>query len=62
MQFNLLLVGAKCTWCGECADNCTSGALSMVNSLLSWDNNYCSHCGACMENCTENAIRVVKAK
>ena len=63
MSFNLLLIGAKCTLCGECVNACTSGALSKIdNGLLSWDKNYCKQCSKCMEDCTENAIKEVKAK
>ena len=62
MQFNLIAVGIKCTFCGECVNACSSGALSQIDEgLLSWDKNYCNRCGNCMDCCTENAIKMVKA-
>ena len=63
MSFNLLLVGVKCTLCGDCVNACTSGALSQIDmGLLSWDKKYCTYCGECMEHCTENAIKGVGVK
>ena len=58
MDFKLILVGAKCTWCEECSNACPTGALNHVDGLLSWDKNKCSKCETCYDVCTNNAMEV----
>jgi pyruvate formate lyase activating enzyme len=46
----------KCRLCGQCIDNCPSGAISdIVNHAL--DQEKCTLCGECVTNCNYNAIR-----
>ena len=57
-MFELVLRGC-CTWCGECAELCPSGALSFQEELLSWDSATCNKCETCADVCDMDALRCV---
>jgi len=48
-----------CIGCGQCADLCTVGAISMVENVARIDQSLCTMCGLCAELCPEGAIRTV---
>ncbi|MEI6855951.1 YjjW family glycine radical enzyme activase [Psychrilyobacter sp.] len=41
----------KCNSCGVCIDSCSVGALSTVDSKVSWDKKICVECDRCTEIC-----------
>ena len=48
----------KCTNCGECAEVCPTGALTMDGGRLVVRENLCNLCRQCVQACPYNAIRL----
>ena len=48
----------KCVGCGECADVCTFGAITVVDEKAVVDQEICTLCGACVDACPEEAIEM----
>ncbi|MBD3160254.1 MAG: 4Fe-4S dicluster domain-containing protein [Candidatus Lokiarchaeota archaeon] len=47
---------SKCVGCGICAENCPTGAISIVNGKAQIDYSKCENCGVCIKVCSQNAI------
>jgi formate hydrogenlyase subunit 6/NADH:ubiquinone oxidoreductase subunit I len=48
-----------CTGCGVCAENCPTGAVSMVNEKPAFtDAGSCTYCGICEDLCPASAIEL----
>lgn len=45
-----------CITCNRCAKSCESGAITMVNSLPTFDYTKCTACGKCAEVCPTKSI------
>jgi formate hydrogenlyase subunit 6/NADH:ubiquinone oxidoreductase subunit I len=58
----VMLDSSKCTGCGLCAIECTTGALSFSSSVkadvyqLLFKHNLCVACGQCVEVCPEQCL------
>ena len=50
----------KCNGCGECAIDCETNAIQIINGKAVVDNSLCDGLGACVGACPENAITVVE--
>ena len=48
---------SRCTGCGECADTCPEGALSL-NGTPAVDRGRCSGCGSCARICPSGCLRL----
>ena len=44
-----------CTHCGLCVDTCPSGALSMTDGWVSWNQEICTECDTCIQTCRYNS-------
>ncbi len=51
----------ECIHCGQCVPGCPTGALSLVDDKVVWDEGKCIDCGACYKNCPYSASPRVKA-
>ncbi len=49
----------KCTRCEACLENCPTGAISLEDNLIVFDNDVCYGCGECVAICPEHAIKVM---
>lgn len=48
---------SKCTGCGQCADVCPKGAISLnENQKPEINHEICTACGECENNCPSNAL------
>ena len=47
-----------CVGCGECAESCPYGAMSMKAGLPKWDFKACEFCGICSCNCPVDVITI----
>ncbi len=47
----------RCTACGECVEECPSGAISMQENKADIDMEGCIRCGLCHDICPEEAVR-----
>ncbi len=45
----------RCNSCGVCVDNCPVGALSLLDSKISWDKQKCIECDRCTEVCMRDS-------
>jgi len=52
----------KCNGCGECAIDCETNAIQIVNGKAVVDNTLCDGLGACVGACPENAITIVEVE
>ena len=46
-----------CTGCGDCVEECPSGAILLENDAASINMEDCIRCGTCHDLCPEEAIR-----
>jgi NAD-dependent dihydropyrimidine dehydrogenase PreA subunit len=46
-----------CTGCGDCLEECPSGAIFLTNDTAVIDMEKCIRCGSCHEICPEEAVR-----
>ena len=44
-----------CDHCGDCVPGCPSGALTLHEGRVSWQEASCTHCDACLEACPRSA-------
>lgn len=52
---------SKCTFCMECVNTCSTGALTYESKVCFAHNAYeCSYCEVCMDVCSENAIQILE--
>ena len=51
---------ATCIGCGTCADNCTQGAISVIQGKATVDQSRCTGCGVCLVVCGTGAVREVE--
>ena len=49
-------VGESCVGCGECADHCPMGNITMENGKPRWHGE-CTNCMSCYHRCPQNAIQ-----
>jgi ferredoxin len=49
-----------CAGCGECADDCPFGAISVDNGYAVVDGAACMGCGVCVAHCPQEAITLVR--
>ena len=45
----------KCVGCGGCIDLCPSIAISMIDDLVTIDDQLCTECGICVKVCPMKA-------
>ena len=45
-----------CSGCGNCADTCPTGAISLAWGTARIDQHRCNSCGLCEETCPQRAI------
>lgn len=50
-----------CTLCGQCAEGCPTGAITVAETLTT-DASRCTFCCACLKTCPEGAIRIAIPK
>ncbi len=48
---------AKCSGCGDCAENCPMDSITIVKEKAVIDEDTCADCFACIEECPNEAIR-----
>ncbi|MDA7420525.1 ATP-binding protein [Tritonibacter multivorans] len=56
----LAISGADCTYCGQCAWVCPTGALFHGDGLLSVEDAACIACGVCVATCPSRALSLVR--
>ena len=49
----------KCQACAVCAKNCPTGALTLKNNMMDYDEEKCIYCRNCEELCPLDAIRII---
>ena len=49
------IVSEKCVGCGGCIDLCPSIAISMIDDIVTIDDQLCTECGICVKVCPMNA-------
>jgi len=49
-----------CVACGNCADHCQFGALSLGDMLMEVDQSKCMGCGVCVDKCPQDAISLFR--
>jgi ferredoxin len=49
-----------CVGCGDCADFCQFGALSVENGVAAVDDAACMGCGVCVSRCAQEALSLVR--
>ena len=47
----------ECVACGDCADPCPVGAISLGDNCIYVINDACVECGACEDGCPVGAIK-----
>ena len=47
----------RCTACGDCVEECPSGAILLTNDTAVINMEECIRCGSCHEICPEEAVR-----
>ena len=50
----------RCIGCGDCADFCQFGALTVSDSLALVDSATCMGCGVCVSHCAQSALSLVR--
>ena len=50
-----------CVGCGDCADFCQFGALSVEDGVAAVDGAACMGCGVCVSKCAQGALSLVRA-
>lgn len=51
---------SPCCHCGDCVPNCPTGALSLDNGTVIWEESLCVDCGRCYKTCPHYATPRVK--
>ncbi len=54
-----LLIHDWCTGCGSCVTSCDKGAISIIDSRATVDENKCVLCGYCAAKCKDFCIKVI---
>ena len=54
-----LLIHDWCTGCGSCVSSCDKGAISIIDSRATVDENKCVLCGYCAAKCKDFCIKVI---
>lgn len=57
-QLSPKVVIKKCMGCGECADHCSQGAISLFEEKAVIDDKKCIGCGECIIICPNSAIQI----
>jgi NAD-dependent dihydropyrimidine dehydrogenase PreA subunit len=52
---------ATCTGCGDCAEACPAGAISLIDGRAQIDDAACADCGSCADACPQGAILIADA-
>ena len=50
----------KCNRCYECIELCSTGALTLNQSIFCHNAYECAYCEVCMDVCSEEAIQILK--
>ena len=45
----------RCNHCGDCVPGCPSGALSLNNGKVVWDESHCDSCDQCLDICPQSS-------
>lgn len=55
----LIFRESRCIGCGECVENCTSKALSLLSERAALNRETCNACGNCAQICPTEALSIV---
>jgi ferredoxin len=55
-------VTGNCTRCGQCAEICPTGALTLVDARLAVAPELCNRCGICIDGCPDGALTMLRAE